>query len=1224
MLRFHPFHLKQPRRRFLAARTLAMITLSVAFGGGIARATDVLTYKYDNARTGSNSSEYVLTPQNVNQQSFGRLYSFPTDGYTYAQPLYKTQVNIPGQGVHNVIYVATEHDSVYAFDADGNNPPQGYLWKVSFIDPASGLTTVPYGDVSTSDLVPEIGITSTPVIDPATNTLYVLSKAKQTSINNITYIQKLHALDLGTGAEKMNGPTIIRASVPGTGAGSVNGVLSFDPKVEHQRSGLTLLNGVVYIAWAAHGDMGNYHGWVMGYQASDISRQVGVYCSTPNGWGGGIWMAGGGISADSQGNLYLAPGNGTTDPSNNNYAESVLRLSTNSGIQFADFFIPNNQDGLNAGDQDTGVGSAIVLPDQPGPYPHLVISADKSGNIYLLNRDSMSGYNPTANANVQTVFAGSSIHNSFAFFNNTLYVGADGKGIGAYPVANGMLAWNPVSQTPGQYGQGYATGNGTSPTISSSGASNGIVWALDNVANGKGPAVLNAYDASNLANELYSSNDALDSRDVAGYAVKFTNPIVADGRVFVPGLNSVTVYGLLASGGGSTPSAAPPVFSAPSGTVFNAPQSITLSDSSQGAIIYYTTDGTVPSTSSPVYSGPIAISGPTSIHAFASGGGYSPSPIASAFFTIESSSTPPAPEFTNGFTASGLQLNGGATINGNRLQLTDGGNSEARSAFYTSPVNIQRFTTEFDFQLTWAGADGFTFTIQGNDPTALGSLGGGLGYGPEPNYHISYTERSIPRSVAVKFDLFDNSGEGANTTGLFLNGATPTKPAIDLSTAGINLHSGDTYRARLVYDGSILGLTLTDLNDPTKTFSTNFTVDIPAQVGGSTAYVGFTAGTGANSAIQEILNWNFSPLPYFPHDFSSGGMILNNGASINAGNLQLTDGGLYEARSAYFQTPVNIENFAADFSFQLLNAQADGFTFVLQNADPHALGGVGGGLGYGREPSTPNGPAIGQSVALKFDLSNNAGEGGNSIGVFTAGAPPTTPSVDLTPTGINLHSGDTFAVHLTYDGSALGVTIRDVNNPALTYTGSFPVNIPQAVGSRYAYVGFTGGSGGLSATQNVLSFTYSNSGQSGAGGPQANAGGYLEYFASQLQGVTSGPALRTFEWGAFTEGVGSVLDATAVGDFVTYSLNIPTAGTYDIRVSTKAAVIRAQFQLAVDGANVGAVQDEYAPSDQFKVLDIGNIVVPQPGRHDFKFTVAGRNPAATDYKLAFDYIRLYQ
>jgi hypothetical protein len=206
-------------------------------------------------------------------------------------------------------------------------------------------------------------------------------------------------------------------------------------------------------------------------------------------------------------------------------------------------------------------------------------------------------------------------------------------------------------------------------------------------------------------------------------------------------------------------------------------------------------------------------------------------------------------------------------------------------------------------------------------------------------------------------------------------------------------------------------------------------------------------------------------------------MVLNNGASVNGGNLQLTDGGGYEARSAYFNTPVNVENFTADFRFQLLNAQADGFAFVLQNTGPQALGGLGGGLGYGSDPYNGLGAGIGQSVALKFDLFDNSGEGVNSIGVFTGGASPTLPSLDLTPTGLNLHSGDTFAVHLTYDGTTLGATITDVNNQALTYTASFPINIPQAVGGNYAFMGFTAGTGGLSATQNILSLTFSNTGQ---------------------------------------------------------------------------------------------------------------------------------------------------
>jgi hypothetical protein len=372
------------------------------------------------------------------------------------------------------------------------------------------------------------------------------------------------------------------------------------------------------------------------------------------------------------------------------------------------------------------------------------------------------------------------------------------------------------------------------------------------------PAVLYAYDANNLGTVLYSSNQAPGARDVAGNAVKFTTPTVTDGRVFVPDANSVTVYGLLSNG--TTSDATPPAFDPATGAIFNSPQTVTLSDSTPGAVIYYTTNGSLPNTASAIYSVPIQITGPTTINAFATAPGYNASQVVSAFYTVQSSSTPLNPQFDKGFTASGLALNGGAKLNGTRLQLTDGGQYEARSAFYTTPVNIERFTTEFSFQLTRPISDGFTFTIQGAGLNALGSPASGLGFGPDASYHVSTFERSISRSVAVKFDFFDDAGEGNSSIGLFTNGVTPTIPAVNLLPSGIDLHSGHIYKARMVYDGAVLALTLSDTTNPSLVYSTDFTIDIPSTVGGSTAYVGFTAGTGISSSIQEILQWNFSPV----------------------------------------------------------------------------------------------------------------------------------------------------------------------------------------------------------------------------------------------------------------------------------------------------------------------------------------------------------------------------
>jgi hypothetical protein len=1046
--------------------------LLVALAGCL-HAADVLTARNDNSRTAANLAETILTPQNVNVNTFGRLFSLPVDGYVYAQPLYKTQVAVPGQGTHNVLYVVTEHDSVYAFDANGNNPAQGYLWKVSFIDPANGITTLTApADVGTSDIIPEIGITSTPVIDPSTNTIYVLAKTKETAGGVTKFVQRLHALDLGTGAEKMNGPVQIQATVKGSATGNVGGNVNFDARIEGQRAGLMLLNGVVYIAWAAHGDQGYYHGWVMGYQASNIQQQTGFFNTTPNGWGGGIWMSGGGISADASGNVYVVSGNGTFSPDNSNYGETAMRLSPANGLSLVDSFTPNNQDQLNQSDSDMGVSDALILPDQPGPYPHLLITADKNGLLYVINRDSMGGYNPTANANVQTLPMFTSIHNSIAYFNNTVYVCADGNYMQAFSLSNGQLSSQPSSKGPDLFGQNTANGSGSSPVISANGTSNGIVWALNNFTNGKGPAILYAYDASNLANKLYSSNQAPNNRDTAGNAVKFSAPTVADGKVFVPGVNTVSVYGLF-SNSTSQPTANP-TFGTPANTIFNAPTGVTIADTTPGAVIYYTTDGSVPTTSSAVYNGPIQITGPTTISAFAQAPGFTASQVVTAFYTVQSADTPPNPTFSNGFTANGLALNGTAALNGNRLRLTDTSTTfEAASAFYTTPVNVKQFTTEFQFQLTAAQADGFTFTIQGEGPNAIGSTGGGLGYGTDPSYHISYGERTIPESVAVKFDLYDNGGEGTSSTGIYQNGVQPTTPAIDLLSKGLDLHNGDVYDAKLVYDGKILTLTLVDTAHPANVFTTQFTVDIPSIVGGSFAYVGFTGGTGGLTAIQEITQWTYTTASApTSGGFSNLNMTLNNGAQLVNDHLRLTDGGLMEARSAYLNAPVNIQKFTSDFQFQLTNALADGFTFVIQNQGPHAVGGAGSGLGYGTDYYSSGGGIV-KSVALKFDLFSNAGEGPSSTGLYIAGMSPLVPAVDLRPSGIDLHSGDTFAAHVTYDGTTLAVTITDLTHSA-TYTGAYAINIPAVVGGSQAYVGFTAGSGWQGAVQDILSFSFSS------------------------------------------------------------------------------------------------------------------------------------------------------
>jgi len=500
-------------------------------------AQDVLTYHNDAARTGQYPNETKLSPQNVNPATFGKLFSYGVDGYVYAQPLYKSNVPITGNGTHNVIFVATEHNSVYAFDADSNaganaNP----LWSVN-LGPS-----VPSSDVASTDIVPEIGITGTPVIDPGTGTFYVVAKTKE----NGSYLQRLHALDLGSGQEKFGGPVLIQASVPGTGDGNDgNGNVPFDPLRQNQRTGLLLAGGVVYISWASHGDNGPYHGWVIGYDALSLA-QKGVYCTTPNGGLGGIWMSGGGPAADSGGQIFFITGNGTFQ-AGSDYGDSFIRLSTSGGgLSFSDYFTPFNQQALSDGDLDLGAGGVVLLPDQSGAHPHVMVGAGKEGRIYLVDRDNLGQFQSGSDNVVQELpGALSGVFSTPAYFNGMLYYkGIDGALV-AYSLSGGALSPSPVSQSNATW-----TWPGSTPSISSNGASNGIVWAVEN---GVSPAVLHAFDASNLANELYNSNQ--QPNDAPGAGVKFTVPTVAAGRVYVGTVTGLAVYGLtqaiaINSGGG--------------------------------------------------------------------------------------------------------------------------------------------------------------------------------------------------------------------------------------------------------------------------------------------------------------------------------------------------------------------------------------------------------------------------------------------------------------------------------------------------------------------------------------------------------------------------------------------------------------------------------------------------------------------------------------------------
>jgi hypothetical protein len=511
-------------------------------------AVDVLTYHNDNARTGANLNETILTPSNVNPTDFGKLFTYPVDGYVYAQPLYMANVTIPGKGVHNVVVVATEHDSVYAFDADSNAGSNASpLWQTSFIDPANGVTTVPTADVGTGDIVPEIGITGTPVIDSSSGTLYVVAKTKEVVGASVSYVQRLHALDVTTGQEKFGGPVVISASVPGTGANSDGqGNVLFNPLTNNQRPALLLLNGVVYIGWSSHGDNGPYSGWLIGYNAGTL-QQVAAFDVTPSGFDGGIWMSGDGPAADASGNIYLSTGNGTFEttldtngfPNQADFGDSLLKISTVNGLSASDYFTPSNQASLNAGDTDFGSGGVVLLPNQPGLHPHLAVTSDKEGKIFLVDRDNLGRFNASSDQIVEEtgqVMGG--VWSTPAYFNGTLYYSGIFDVLKAFQLSNGLIITTPTSEAASGYGYPSST-----PSVSANGTSDGIVWAIETDAySSNGPAILHAYDASNLATELYNS-DMNAARDQLGGAVKFTVPTITNGKVYVGTANGLSVFG---------------------------------------------------------------------------------------------------------------------------------------------------------------------------------------------------------------------------------------------------------------------------------------------------------------------------------------------------------------------------------------------------------------------------------------------------------------------------------------------------------------------------------------------------------------------------------------------------------------------------------------------------------------------------------------------------------
>ncbi|GCE11050.1 hypothetical protein [Tengunoibacter tsumagoiensis] len=532
--------------------------------------TAVTTYHNDIMRTGQNLNETILNTSNVNKQLFGQRVSYPVDGVVTAQPLFVPDVTINGN-LYNVVYVATENDSVYAFDADQARATAP-LWHTSFISLPLRTTAISnnlYFKYPYKDLFPQVGITGTPVIDLHTGTLYVVAM----TVHAGHYEQHLHALDITTGRDKSGSPLLIQAKVPGTGYDSVDGMISFNPKTANQRPALLFVNGVIYISWGAFGDTDPYHGWVMGYTYNGRGfRQVkaGVYSDTANGQEAGIWMSGSGPAADKQGNIYFTTGNGSfdIDKKGPDTGDSFVKLSTQNGLKRADYFAPFNQSCMDGRDGDLGSGGVLLLPDQSGKNPHLLFGAAKEGRLYLINRDHMGGFavDPHLACNtdeetrvdidhvVQELPPGTteSVYGTAGYWQGTaksgpiLYVGSFNGPLKAFPLKNGLLDAKNSTITGAK-----ANFSGETPTITSNGSrpGTGIVWVISPSVCGypgclpKGPGTLRAYDATDLTHELYNSGEN-GKRDLLDSYTKFSVPTVANGEVFVGTRGALTIFGL--------------------------------------------------------------------------------------------------------------------------------------------------------------------------------------------------------------------------------------------------------------------------------------------------------------------------------------------------------------------------------------------------------------------------------------------------------------------------------------------------------------------------------------------------------------------------------------------------------------------------------------------------------------------------------------------------------
>ena len=642
----------QTLKKIGTAALLASAVFLYSNGYGIAQTptpVTVPTWRYDITHEGQNTHETLLTPANVNGNTFGRRFSVTVDSSVYAQPLYIPGLLMGDGLLHNVFFVATENDSIYAFDADSpmNSTPKP-LWQITLLDSAhgagAGATAInPAGTAigAQGDIGPTIGITGTPVINPATNTMYVVGNTEEGG----AYYSRLHAINIITGAEQASpivekSPVQISATVSGTGQASSGGKVAFDALMGNQCPALDFYSGYVYIGFASHGDIAPWHGWLFAYDAKSM-QQTAALCLSPNGFGASLWASGAGFPIDddaSGGRMFIVTGNGTFQTSFPPYTElgeSIVQLNlAGGGLAPQDAFTSFNAETLNGGDVDQGSGGVLMIPDLPGSPSHIMVQEGKEGRILVLNRDNLGGYaaGAASNTNILQDLPNETqgTWSTPAYWNGNVYIWGSGDvGSGSdsaklFDLDNGVLSSEPSSQSTVQ-----SEFPGASFSISSNGTENGVAWAVrtDQFIT-YGPEVLYAWDAHDLTNLLYESDTK--AADSAGRANKFAIPLVTNGKVYVPGYQHVTVYSLTSA----EPTTAAPTIS-PNGGAISANQTITLATTTSPAQIFYTLDGSTPTTASKLYSAPFAITANATVNAIAVAPGFIQSAVTSAQFNVE-------------------------------------------------------------------------------------------------------------------------------------------------------------------------------------------------------------------------------------------------------------------------------------------------------------------------------------------------------------------------------------------------------------------------------------------------------------------------------------------------------------------------------------------------------------------------------------------------------------